>query len=281
MASPFKKLSPRNWTRIRDHWLGHLPPIDFDAAYPHPTLWELPDFEQTLGATKKEEIIGYIPGVREAILREAVILARKLAYCWSIAQMSAGSGRQTWTAIAAYEASFYGAKSFCYMLGFASLGRDSRFYLDAFHESTVKIKKQNVTRLDLKIHDLHSRLEHSTLWAINERLFNTTTFAANFAQTHQALRAIDWSSFSAFRNRVMYVGSFWPFSGEQGSYDLTREFCHPEILAALDPLQSVVAPFAAHYFAVGKLFRSILHLMFADIAALAPAYSSEAMALQA
>jgi hypothetical protein len=281
MASPFKKLPPRNWTGIRDHWLGHLPQIDFDAAYPHPTLWELPDFERTLGAIRKEEIIGYIPGVREAILREAVILARKSSYCWSIAQMSAEGGRQTWTAIAAYEASFYGAKSFCYMLGFASLGRDSKFYLDAFYESTIKIKKQNVTRLDLQTHNLQSRLEHSTLWAIIERLFNTTTFTANFAQTQQALRSIDWSTFSAFRNRVMYVGSFWPFSEAQESCDLAKEFSHPEILAALDPLQNVAAPFAADYFAVGKLFRSILHLMFADIATLAPAFLSEVRALQA
>jgi hypothetical protein len=281
MASPFKKLSPRNWTGIRDHWLGHLPQINFDATYPHPTLWELPDFELTLGATRKEEIVGYIPGVREAIFREAVILARKLAYCWSIAQMSAGSGRQTWTAVTAYEASFYGAKSFCYMLGFASLGRDSKFYLDAFHESTIKINKQKFTRFDLQTHNLQSRLDHSTLWAITERLFNTTTFGTNFAQTHQALQATDWSSFSAFRNRVMYVGSFWPFAEEQDYCDLTREFCHPEIIAALDPLQNVLAPFAAHYFAVGKLFRSILHLMFADIATLAPAFLSEATALQA
>jgi hypothetical protein len=280
MASPFKKLAARRWAGIRDHWLGHLPQIDFDVAYPHPTLWELPDFAKTLGATGKEEIIEYIPGVREAIFREAVILARKLAYCWSIAQISAGSGRQTWTAVAAYEASFYGAKAFCYMLGFASLGRDSKFYLDAFHETAIKLKRPRIIQLDLQSHNLQSRLEHSTLWAITERLLNTATFGPNISPTHDALRAIDWSSFSAFRNRVMYVGSFWPFADAQGSCDLAREFCHPEIFAALDPLQDVAAPFAAHYFIVGKLFRTILHLMFADIATLAPAVSSEAMALQ-
>jgi len=281
MASPFKKLPPRNWMKLRDYWLGYLPQINFDLVYPQPTLWELPDFERTLGATRKEEIVEYIPGVREAIFREAVILARKLAYCWSIAQMSAGRGRQTWTAVAAYEASFYGAKSFCYMLGFASLGRDSKFYLDAFYESTIRVNKQKVARLDLQTHNLQSRLEHSILWAITERLFNTTTFGTNFYQTHRALRTVDWSTFSTYRNRIMYVGSFWPFEDVQESCDLARDFCHPEILAALDPLQNVVAPFAAHYFAVGKLLRSMLHLMFADIAVLAPALLSEAAALKA
>jgi hypothetical protein len=150
MASPFKKLSHRRWAEMRDHWLGYLPQIDFNAAYPHPTLWELPDFEKTLGATKEEAIIGYIPGVREAIFREAVILARKAAYCWFIAEVSAASGRQTWTTVAAYETSFYAAKSFCYVLGFASLGRDSKFYLDAFCEFAVKTKGQRIIRLDLQ-----------------------------------------------------------------------------------------------------------------------------------
>jgi hypothetical protein len=110
MASPFKKLSPRKWIAIRDHWLSHLPQIDFDIVYPNPTLWELPNFAETLGAAKKEEIVEYVPGVREAIFREAVILTRKLIYCWSVAEISAKNGRQTWAAVAAYESSFYAAE---------------------------------------------------------------------------------------------------------------------------------------------------------------------------
>lgn len=279
MASPFKKLSARRWIGVRDHWLGYLPEIDFDVAYPSPTLWELPDFEKGLGKITKEEIVAYIPGVREAIFREAVILARKLSYCWSIAKLSAASGRQTWAAVAAYEASFYGAKSLYCMLGFASLGRDSKLYVDAFCETTVKIKGQKITRLDLQLHNLQSRLEHSTLWSITERLLNTTTFDPKFSEAQTVLRSIEWSSFSAFRNRIMYVGSFWPLLDQQGSGDLVIEFCHPEILAALAPTKGVVAPFADHYFVVAKQFRTILHLMFSDLAALAPAYSPEAASL--
>ena len=30
-------------------------------------LWELPNFDANLGAAKKEEVIAYIPGVREAV----------------------------------------------------------------------------------------------------------------------------------------------------------------------------------------------------------------------
>jgi hypothetical protein len=171
------------------------------------------------------------------------------------------------------------AKAFFYTLGFASLGRDSKFYLDAFCESAIRIKGQRITRLDLQFHNLDSRLEHSTLWSITERLLNTVNFGPTFLRTHEALRAIDWPSFSGFRNRVMYIGSFWPLSEMENSCDIAKDFCHPDILTALDPLQETMAPFATHYFEVGKLLRKILHLMFADIAGLAPALSSEAAAL--
>jgi hypothetical protein len=112
---------------------------------------------------------------------------------------------------------------------------------------------------------------------MTERLLNTTTFEPSFAKVHEALRVIEWSSFSGFRNRVMYVGSFWPLSEVVDANGLD---CHPEIFAAVGPTQDVIAPFADYYFTVGKLFRSILQLMLADISMFAPAVSSEAVALQ-
>jgi hypothetical protein len=284
MASPFKKLAVRNWRWIRDQWLGYLPAIDFATIYPAPMLWDLPDFGRNLGETRKEGVIAYIPGVREAIFREAIILARKLLYCWSVTHAVAARGRQTWTSIAAYEASFYGAKAFCYLHGFASLGRDSKFYLDAFHRTEIRIRRgersERVIELDLEIYNLQSRMEHSTLWAITERLLNTTIFEPDLAATQSALKRIDWSKYSTFRNRVMYVGPFWLLSRTLEECDLTREYCHPEILRALDPTQDSVPPFSEEYFTVAKLIREALHLMVADLASLAPALTLEAGALR-
>jgi hypothetical protein len=280
MASPFKKLAIRRWTRVRDYWLGYLPVIDFSKIYPSPMLWELPDFDKTLGAAKKEEVIPYIPGVREAIFREAIILARKLLYCWSVAEAVAARGRHTWTSIAAYEASFYGAKSFCYLHGFASLGRDSKFYLNAFHETPTKRGKQKVVDLDLQICNLASRLEHSTLWAILERLLNTTVFETSLTTVQNDLKQIEWERYSGFRNRIMYVGHFWPLSNQPDQCDLINGFCHPEILKALGQADDSLPPFSAEYFEAAKLIRKALYLMIADLAALAPALAPEAEALR-
>lgn len=242
-------------------------------------LWQLPGFESSLGAAKKEEVIAYVPGVREAIFREAIILARKLIYCWSIAKISAADGRQTWTAIAAYEASFYGAKAFCYLHGFASLGRDSKLYLNAFHETEFKKKKQKIIELDLEIYNLHSRLEHSTLWSITERLLNTTVFEPPLGALQSDMKEIDWQKFSHFRNQIMYAGGFWPLIDDYAACDIANKFCHPEILNAVNDTQINSPPFSGEYFAAAKLIRRALYLMISDIASLAPALQVEADAL--
>src|SRR5277367_4865671 len=118
-----KRLSHRTWGTLRDNWIGHLPIIDFNIQYPELTLWQLPDIAvPELDAAGTGEL-PYVAGVREAIFREAIVLTRKFIYCMKIIQSLSASGRNTWTAVAAYEACFYGAKAFCYLLGFASLGR--------------------------------------------------------------------------------------------------------------------------------------------------------------
>lgn len=281
MSSPFKKLAIRRWPSIRDYWLAHLPTIDFANLYPEPMLWELPGFDTSLGAAKTEGILAYLPGVREAIFREAIVLARKLLYCWSIARASAADGRQTWTAVAAYEASFYGAKAFCYLHGFASLGRDSKFYLNAFHETVLKRRKQQIVELNMELYNLHSRLEHSTLWGITDRLLSTTIFEPALGSVQAALKQINWHRFSHFRNQIMYVGGFWPLHDTYCACDIANNFCHPEIVKALDVTQASSPPFSAEYFEAAKLMRRALYLMISDIASLAPALLVEAEALSA
>jgi hypothetical protein len=159
-----KRLSHRSWGTLRDHWIGHLPRIDFNTKYPEPTLWQLPDIDvPELDAAGTAEL-PYVSGVREAIFREAVLLSRKFIYCGTILHKLSVSGKHTWTAVVAYEACFYGAKAFCYFLGFASLGRSSKMYIDAFHETERKVGKERLKVCEtLRFHRLDERLTHDVL----------------------------------------------------------------------------------------------------------------------
>jgi hypothetical protein len=278
-----KRLEHRNWLTLRDLWINHLPAIDFAVAYPSPTLWELAPIEYPpLNAGGVAEC-NYVQGVREAVLREAILLVRKFIYCGTLLPTLSGVGKNTWTAVAAYEASFYGAKAVCYLLGFANLSKSSNLYLDVFCETERKVGKIKVKFYDtLRIHKLEERLNHKMLWGMTERLLDTTTFEGELLEIQTQLKIFDWDSFTSFRNNVYYDGSFWPLSATMQACDLTTGV-HQMQLAEAAQLDTAASssPFAGEYFAAATLFRKLIIGMLQTIADVAPAIKLEVEAFNA
>lgn len=276
-------MSHRNWLNLRDLWIDHLPPIDFSTAYPSPTLWELEPIQYPpLNAGGVAEC-DYVSGVREAVLREAILLVRKFIYCATLLPTLSGVGKNTWTAVAAYEASFYGAKAVCYLLGFANLGKSSNLYLDVFCETERKVGKLKLKFYDtLRIHKLDERLTHKMLWGLTERLLDTTTFEGELLEIQTELKILDWDSFTSFRNSVYYDGSFWPLSATIQACDLTTGV-HQIQIADAAQLENAASssPFAGEYFAVATLFRKLIVGMLQTIADVAPAIKLEVEAFNA
>lgn len=278
-----KRLSHRDWLTLRDLWLAHLPAIDFESVYPGPTLWELSALQHPQLDPSGIADCPYVPGVREAVFREAVLLTRKFIYCGTLLPTLSKVGRNTWTAVAAYEASFYGAKALCYLLGFASLGRNSNLYLDAFFETKRKEGKIKVSVYETcRVHKFDSRLTHEVLWALTERVIDTTTFPENLREIHEQLRILNWEKFTNVRNNIIYDGAFWPLSADMTLCDLTKGVPHSEMTSAASLADfSSAAPFAGEYFAVARLFRNLIVGMFETIADIAPAVASEVQAFNA
>jgi hypothetical protein len=277
-----KKLQARNWATIRDLWISHLPSIDFDAQYPEPTLAQLPPLiYPTLNASGLAEL-PYVDGVREAIFREAMLLSRKFIYCTSLLPTLSNTGKNTWTAIAAYEAAFYGAKAFCFLLGIAPLNRNSKVYVDAFYEREQKQGKRKIIAYDtLRFHLLGDRLTHEVLWALTVRLLNTTDFDAEQVEIQTDLKIIDWEKFQSFRNLILYDGSFWPFSEQFEKCDIAKPSINDGVCSAayLDAMPTV-APFAEEYFVASTLLRRLIVSMLESIAKTAPALRTEISALE-
>jgi hypothetical protein len=278
-----KRLSHRDWLTLRDLWITHLPAIDFDIKYPEPTLWELEPIKYPqLNAGGTAEC-PYVTGVREAILCEAILLIRKFIYCGTLLPTLSQAGKNTWTAIAAYEASFYGAKAFCYLLGFANLAKSSDLYVDAFCETQRRIGKRKIPVYEtLRIHKLDDRLTHQVLWALTGRLIDTTSFEGDLNKIQTELRMLDWDKFTSFRNSVYYDGSFWPQRATMAMCDLIRGVQDAQIAEAAR-LENPIAspPFAGEYFAVAALIRRLIVGMLQTIADVAPAVELEIQAFDA
>lgn len=276
-----KRLSHREWSTLRDNWIAHLPDIDFSTQYPEPTLGQLPPIEHTLDAAGIAEL-PYPEGIREAVFREAMLLVRKFIYCGALLLPLSAAGKNTWTAMLGYEAAFYGAKAFCYLLGFANLGRSSKLFLDIFPISVRKVGKNKVLFYDtIKIHRLDDRLTHELLWALTSRLIETTRFEEDLIETQTCLKLIDWDSFSSFRNSVMYDGAFWPSHADMDACDLCAGVFSP-LMAEASLLAEAAqnAPFASEYFLAAAHFKKIIEGMLESLAELAPAVGVQVEALR-
>lgn len=275
-----KRLSHKSWDVLRDIWIAHLPLIDFGDQFPDPTVSQLPSLNYPPFNASGLAELPYVEGLREAIFRESILLTRKFIYCGSLMPTLSGAGKTTWTAVAAYEAAFYGAKAFCYLLGIASTGRNSNVFVDGFYEIERRQGKQRIKAYDtLRFHKFEDRLTHEVLWALTARLIETTTFPEELRNVQVQLRLIDWDKFSSFRNRVYYDGSFWPRSAELAHCDLVKLAYDPQITSASFLADVPTScPFADEYFFVATLFRKIIVGMLASLAELAPALRAEVAA---
>jgi hypothetical protein len=272
-----KRFSHRNWAVLRDSWIEHIPAIDFAARYPEPTLWQLPTIVLPEFNASGIADAAYIEGVREAIFREAIILSRKFIYCASVLPILAHVGKNTSTAMTAYEASFYGAKAFCYLLGFANLGRNSKCYVDAFIGTERKVGKvRTVFYESLRYHQLKDRLTHEVLWALTARLIDTTSFDGDLREIQGRLKLVDWEKFTGFRNVVYYDGSFWPLSDDVRRCDIITDVKTEEFAEAAWLDLPTSTPFAGHYFETAALFRALISAMLANMGEIAPALKAEA-----
>lgn len=276
-----KQMSHRNWSELQEEWLGYVPLIEFDIRYPEPALWQLANFPAILGPISDGIVVEHVDGIREAIFRETLILVRKFNHSRSLTRIAAAQGRPTWASINAYEACFYGAKAFCYLLGFANIGRDSSFYLDAFFEVRLKRRKGLFEeRFDMKLHRLPERFSHSVLWGLTKRLLDTTTFATELSKLKASLRKIDWEDFSKFRNSLLYDGSFWTKLDKYVECDLINYVSDIQVYRASSAFsEDEAVPFAREYFLVSDMLRATLSLMLHDLANQVPALHGEAEAM--
>jgi len=279
MANLIKKLSHRNWEEHRDAWLEHLPDIGLPNEYPSPALWDLPEFATATSIATDETVVGYLSGVREAIFREFALFARKLSYFSAACSLAVRERKQTWSILAAYEACFFGAKAFVYLMGFASAGRDSKLYVDAFHRNVMGNRKYQRCLLEIKFHNLGQRLTHDVLWMIFRRLLFTARFTGDLVEVQTALRRIDWETFSRYRNKMLYNGGYWPFKDEMDYCDLCLNNIHPALTTFDRQESSFPIEGANDYFLAQLYLRQMNCLLLSDIAHFAPKLAIEVRAL--
>lgn len=201
--SQVKDLPARSWASVREKWMEHIPPelevISDQLKIQH--LLEVGGVDLT-----DKGVIELVPSLREAIFSSATFLYSKSQYCIAAAKEMNERGFPTWSSLLMYDASFFGAKSICYLLGIADADRDKGFYLDAFFDET---KKKKLVDVGHQAFDLRSRMTHEMLWKIFPRLMYTIRVDDPFLEPVRFFKKYDYEKFSRERNRLFYTCLGW------------------------------------------------------------------------
>jgi hypothetical protein len=276
---PYKKLPHRKWDELRDLWIDNLPYVEFSRTYPEPTLWDLTLPIGDFVTDGKSNEIPYVAGARESVFREAIILLRKFSYCRKAALSAIADGLPTWGVIAEYDACFYGAKAMCYLLGIASLSRDSKLFLDIFSFRENRNGRRKIREYDIiSVYNFKERLTHAVLWGIMGRLCRTLLLPEDREDLQKSLRSLNFDKMSHIRNKLIYDGGFWIGKENIHECDLVKKFGDTVIYNAA--MSGIAGDKMEHaYFNVVSIISEALLYFMEDIAKLAPSLGCEVDAL--
>ena len=118
--------------------------------------------------------------------------------------------------VLSYTVSYLAARSFCMLMGFSPLDRDSTVTLDSFLEDTVVVRGQRSSTSLLRLHK-YTRWTHAAVWNLAARLINTIQVPDELSENVRWLRTIDITKTSHMRNTILYHdGQLAPF--EESEY---------------------------------------------------------------
>jgi hypothetical protein len=262
-----KDLPHRTWSALRELWLEHVPadltPADIDSlsrvvhAHGHPI---------------DRAPIPLVSGLREQALSEALFVRAKSLYCLECGIRSNDEGFATWSSMTMYEACFFAAKAFCYLLGIRDLSRDSNIYVDLFFQ---EYKKGRVIFDGHKAYLMKGRLTHSSLWKIFPRLIRTFTLDLQFHQEGiLELRKFDFDSFSRERNRILYKSFSWSREDSIETSDMFAPVSYIDNRRFISGENSF-AEYYSGYYLVAVAVNNLIEFLIRDLGTLAPALVSE------
>ena len=169
-------------------------------------LSAFPDLALSEGRVKTEEDLEYFGGARQVVGASAI---RALAKSYEALDASGRCGEwgvNMGAIIQAYNASFFAARGFCMLMGFAPLDRGSAITLDAFSEETRRTRKIVRSTNVLRLHK-YKRWGHDEVWSLTKRLIDTMQVPESLRDTRNWLRGARIERSSHTRNTFQYDDS--------------------------------------------------------------------------
>ena len=216
-------------------------------------LSEFPELARLVGNVRDVQDLDYFGAAREVVGANAIRALAK-GYEALDASSKCGEGGVVMGAMVhAYNASYFAARAFCMLMGFAPLDRGSNITLDVFSEETVRTQK-TIRSIDvLRLHKFE-RWGHEEVWQLTRRLVDTMKVPTALEETKETLRTIRMDKSSRIRNAFQYDDSIL-------SVPDIRTFADFPNRVELDVWEESVPHSVRHSFLIAKNLMSICSMV--------------------
>lgn len=185
------------------------------------------------------------PQVREIVGASAVRAIAKCCESIDAVKRCDSGGVAVSAMLQAYNASFFAAKGFCMLMGFAPMNRDSAITVDAFPETIPANKREGIFVDVLGLHR-YKRWGHEGVWALTTRLVDTVSVPSELSVVKRWLRHAKLSESARARNRFHYDDR-WLVRLDDVAYADFPDVVEHSILTEAAPLELAHQFFVAQY----------------------------------
>jgi len=209
----------RDWTVVREQWLGYIPQITPAGAPPVLPVAAVPglaELAEEAALKKSIRTSGEQADLRSSVFWEGTYLLHKACHIIGGAGVHANEGLCTWSVSSFYQGGMFAAKAVLYLMGVGLPEFKSKTLLvDIWPEKSPvqrRAEKKGVKAPpEAQLTHLPVRLDHHTAWYALLRLVRTSEVYVWPVAFVDALRTLDVEEISDQRNTIHYRHATWLF----------------------------------------------------------------------
>ncbi|WP_299123003.1 hypothetical protein [uncultured Winogradskyella sp.] len=232
-----KKIKKRDWNKLREVWIKHIPFIDSSIQKEEEKISELYGFEQLikqlsfsnaelLNEGKPVSIVtkGKLnKQIRSLTVKKGLFLLNKASHIISAGELHAHQGLKTWALSSSYQGALLAARSIISLMGISIVDYEGKSYIiDSFgvNNNGLSISDNEVC---LDIIEYSYGVKHRETWEIFKRILKSFKIDPWNKEIVASILKQDVGNFSQQRNSIHYWGNSWIFD-DLHEYRIDRKF---------------------------------------------------------
>lgn len=213
------KIEVRHWESLVDLWIRYPNSADSPGESPQEELFELDALREQISQVRPPHPLSVaedIPGLREAVLKQAFFFLQRAAHAWIVAERSANSKFRCHALSTYYDSGFLACRSIVGLLGVTaipSVGSKQHFLVDLCGGIVEGTRKMGLPKYYIRILETDGQsIKHQEWWFLLQKTLQKTKKLPSTVPSEivTELCALGDTDFATQRNHLLYRATYWP-----------------------------------------------------------------------